>query len=325
MTIDVHAHIVDRQWVDELTSLLGLTVQRTADGKVLLRHRGYTVTWVREDMFDVDARLRAMDAKRIERRVLSLTTPNVYAWPPDVQVDIARRLNDALHRLCKKHPDRFSGFASLPLKCPEAAAVELDRSIDDLEMVGVSVGSNVDGMQLDHPSLEPIWAKIDGLRLPVFEHPVFPASDAGFEGFELPLRLGLVFDTTLSATRLIYSGVFERYPHFPYIMAHSGGALLLLMERLDNGYRLFPDCRAHITKLPSEYIKRFYYDTTAFGQNELEFVARSVGCSQILFGTDDPYIDADTSHVQRLSISTEEKLGILGTNAMQILGLTSRD
>ena len=58
--------------------------------------------------------------------------------------------------------------------------------------------------------------------------------------------MGLIFDTTMAAARLIYSGVFERYPNFPYIMAHTGGALLMLLQRLDNGYRLFPDCRKHI-------------------------------------------------------------------------------
>ena len=106
-------------------------------------------------------------------------------------------------------------------------------------------------------------------RLPVFEHPMFPADTSQMGEFELPLRVGLIFDTTLVAARLIYGGVFERYPNFPYIMAHTGGALLMMLERLDNGYRLFPDCRKYITKLPSHYGKRFYYDTCAFGESAL--------------------------------------------------------
>ena len=105
---------------------------------------------------------------------------------------------------------------------------------------------------------------------------MFPKNDDGLEGFELPLRLGLIFDTTLVATRLIYSGVFQRYPHFPYILAHTGGALLMALERLDNGYRLFPDCRKYISELPSEYAKRLNYDATAFGQNALMLAVDTV-------------------------------------------------
>ena len=129
--------------------------------------------------------------------------------------------------------------------------------------------------------------------------------------YELPLRVGLIFDTTLVATRLIYSGIFERYPNFPYIMAHTGGALLMILERLDNGYRLFPDCRKHISRLPSEYATRLFYDTTAFGQSALEFALKAVGPNQILFGTDDPFIDADTSHVDRLSLPDRDRAAIM--------------
>jgi aminocarboxymuconate-semialdehyde decarboxylase len=272
-------------------------------------------------MFETDQRLLEMDKKDIAVRILSLSAPNVYLWDAASQIAAARHINDALAKVCRQHPDRFVGLASLPLKDVEGSLVELDRCINDLGMKGVIIGSNIDGLQLDDPKLDPIWAKINALRLPVFEHPMFPNNSAGFEGFELPLRLGLIFDTTLSATRLIYSGVFERYPDFPYIMAHTGGALLMALARLDNGYRLFPDCRRYINKLPSEYAKRLYYDTTAFDEKALIFALNTVGPQRLLFGTDDPFIAADTSHVTKLPISAADQKQILGANAVRIFGL----
>ena len=92
-----------------------------------------------------------------------------------------------------------------------------------------------------------------------------------------------------------------------------------MFERHDNGYRLFPDCRKYISKLPSEYGKRLYYDTCAFGEAALMLAIGSVGASQILFGTDDPFIGADTVHVTRLPIADDAKAAILGGNAMRML------
>jgi aminocarboxymuconate-semialdehyde decarboxylase len=320
MNVDVHSHIVDRQYLENLVSTLALATESTNDGKRLFRKDGSTVAWSRDDMFDIDRRLDDMDKKDIAVRILSLSAPNVYLWNGVDHVAAARHINDALAKLCRHYPDRLVGLASLPLKDIEASLGELDRCVNELGMKGVTIGSNIDGLQLDDPRFEPIWAKINTLRLPVFEHPMFPRNSAGLEGFELPLRLGLIFDTTLAATRLIYSGIFERYPDFPYIMAHTGGALLMALERLDNGYRLFPDCRRYISKLPSEYAKRLYYDTTVFDQNALTLAFNAVGSQQLLFGTDDPFINADTSHVTKLPVSAADKKLILGANAVRIFG-----
>jgi aminocarboxymuconate-semialdehyde decarboxylase len=120
------------------------------------------------------------------------------------------------------------------------------------------------------------------------------------------------------AARMIYAGIFERSPDFPFVLAHTGAALIMLMERLDNGYRLFPDCRKYIDKLPSEYGKRLFYDSCAFGEKALMFAIDAVGVSQILFGTDDPFIGSDTKHVRQLKISDADKATILGGNAARL-------
>jgi aminocarboxymuconate-semialdehyde decarboxylase len=93
----------------------------------------------------------------------------------------------------------------------------------------------------------------------------------------------------------------------------------MLMERLDNGYRLFPDCRKYISQLPSIYIKQLYYDTTAFSKAALNLALDTVGSDHLLLGTDDPYIDSDLTHVERLNLEPTARDAILGGNAARLL------
>jgi len=319
MKIDIHSHIVERRYVDALVADIGLQAEKTATGQTLFRRSGYTFLWERPDMFDIPGRLRKMDEQGVGMRVLSLSTPNVYEWQGPRQVEMARYINDATASLVREHPDRFAGLGSLPLADTGASLAELDR-IADLGLCGVTIGSNVAGVPLNDPRFEPVWARINALRMPVFEHPMFPAN-TGKEEFEMPLRIGFVFDTTAAAARLIYSGIFERYPDFPYILAHTGGALLMVLERLDNGYRLFPDCRKYINRLPSEYASRLYYDTCSFFGPALRMAHELVGADHLLWGSDDPFIGADSSHVEKLAIPAADKAKILGGNAAKVLRL----
>lgn len=317
--IDIHAHVVDRPYVDDLVQHAGLVTQPGGPGQTLLRQGNRTYLWYRESMFDTEARIREMDAKGIDMRVLSLSTPNVYAWTGTRQIELTRRINDVTAAMVRAHPARFAGLGSLPLSDIPASLAEIDR-IADIGLAGIAIGSNVAGVPLNDPRFEPIWARIDALALPVFEHPMYPLHTEDMEEYELPLRVGFVFDTTIAAARMIYAGIFERYPNFKYIMAHTGGALLMILERLDNGYRLFPDCRKHINRLPSEYAGHLYYDTCAFQQSALMMAHGIVGADHLLWGSDDPFLGIDTRHVETLPIPAADRAKILGGNAARMLG-----
>jgi aminocarboxymuconate-semialdehyde decarboxylase len=322
MVIDFHAHVINAGHMEALQAHYGLQPVVTDDGKTLWRHNGYTLAWSRPDMYDVDARLRDMDRKGIDIRVVSPPPPFAYPWKGVDEVQMTRRLNDGVADLCHRHPDRFIGLASLPFDDMTACLDELERARSELGLKGVAIGSGVDQQPLNHPRYDPLWARLDALAFPVFEHPVVPLDQADMGEFELPLRVGMIFETTLVATRLIYGGIFERYPNFPYVLAHTGGALLIMLERLDNGYRLFPDCRKYINRPPSDYARRLYYDTCAFGSKTLMLARDIVGVDRLLFGTDDPYLDVDTRHVRQLPLPEAEMADILGGNAARILGLT---
>jgi aminocarboxymuconate-semialdehyde decarboxylase len=320
MKIDIHAHIVDRSYVDQLGQDPSMT-RIVEEDKTFLKQNGNTSVWWRENMFNMDARIAEMDRLGIDMRVLSLSTPNVYMWKGKEQIAIARDMNDRLANMCAAHPTRFIGLASLPLDDVEASVQELERATTRLNLKGVALGSNIAGEHLDAARLEPFWGRLGELKVPVFMHPMFPQPSAAMSGFELPLRLGLPFDTTLAATRLIYSGVLERHPDVVLILAHTGGTLIPLLQRLDNGYRIFPECRKHIKRLPSEIAKKLFYDTASFSPELLSMTINAVGVSQLLFATDDPYIGASTGHVEALDISETDKTAIFGGNAKRLFGM----
>lgn len=319
MIIDVHSHQIEQFFHDTLASLPGVTVKVNPDRMSYLLKDGKTWLPFRPEMFDPDHLIREMDRKRIDMSVLSMNTPSVYPFEPMLRIDLARRLNDALVARFKRNPDRVRGFATLPLPDVEASLAELERIKDAPGIVGIGVGSNFDGVALDDRRLEPIWARIAELGLPMSEHPMLPTFADHLPGYALPIRVGFPFDTTLCVTRMIYGGVFERHPDLTFIVPHTGSAFLGLLERLDHGFHLFHECREHITQLPSVFAKKnLYYDTCSFSKPYIEMAIGMVGVDRFLFGTDYPFIIEDAGYVRRLDLPAAKIDDILGGNARRL-------
>jgi aminocarboxymuconate-semialdehyde decarboxylase len=140
----------------------------------------------------------------------------------------------------------------------------------------------------------------------------------------MPL-VGYPFDTTLAAASLVFSGVVERFPRISWVLGHLGGAIPYLAERLDRGYRAFPSCRANITRTPSEYLKRFYYDTVTFDLRALRLAIDFAGVSQILADSDFPYqigsLRLMVESIEGLGLPAEDRDRIVGGNAARLLRL----
>src|SRR5262249_19821976 len=273
----------------------------------------------RREMFDPDHLIREMDRKGIDMSILSMNTPSVYIFEPGLRIELARRLNDSLVARAQRNPDRVGGFATLPLPDVDASLAELERIAHAPGIAGIGVGSNFNGVALDDRRLEPVWARISELGLPVSEHPMLPTFADAMPGYALPIRIGFPFDTTLCVTRMIYGGVFERHPQLSFIVAHTGSAFLGLLERLDHGFALFPECREHITQPPSVFArKNLYYDTCAFSKRFIEMALREIGPDRVLFGTDYPYIVSDPSYIEALDVASDVKEKIFSGNATRL-------
>src|SRR5262249_25115732 len=235
MKIDVHAHQIEQIFFDALRSLPGVTVKLNPDRFSYLLKDGRTWLPFRPEMFDPDHLIREMDRKGIDVSILSMNTPSVYVFEPALRIELARALNDSLVAGAQRNPDRVGGFATLPLPDVDASLAKLERIAHAPGIAGIGVGSNFNGVALDDRRLEPVWARISELGLPVSEHPMLPTFADHMPGYALPIRIGFPFDTTLCVTRMIYGGVFERHPDLKFIVAHTGSAFLGLLERLDHG------------------------------------------------------------------------------------------
>jgi aminocarboxymuconate-semialdehyde decarboxylase len=331
MVIDVHAHLYPRPFMDELAAhgpRFGVSL--TADQPPFLCFEGIRFWRYTEAFHDVDARLREMDRAGVDRQVLSLGPPMTYWADPDLGLRLCRIFNDEIAKVVRAHPDRFVGLAALPLQSPVPALAELDRALDDLGLAGAGVGSNVHGTPLDHPSLEAFFAHADRRALPVFIHPINPAGHGDIHDYRLDLAIGFPYDTTIAAARLVYSGIMERYTRMRVCLAHLGGVLPFLRERIAIGFRVGKEhfgAAFRATGSPESAIERFWFDTISYYAPALLAGLACVGADRLVIGSDAPFAVGDLARSVReirsfAFLPERDRTKILGDNALRFVGLT---
>ena len=324
-TFDLHTHHYTPAFFDAVRDSRGdYSFAKDPTGRDIITLRGARFFGVTPAMTDLSARVDAMDAAGIDVAVLSLSTPNVFFLPAERQAALARVMNDAYAQAMADHPDRILAFASVPMDDPDAALAELHRALGELRMNGVILLSNIGGRALTDPTYRPFFAEADRLRACVFLHPMIPATGSGsLREFVLGPIVAFPFDTTLAVARMCYAGMFRSYPRIRWIIAHAGGAIPWLMERLDSGYRDFAENQAHIDEPPSAYLKRLYYDTVTFSPHNLMMLRDLVGTDHMVMGSDFPHllgaIDRAIPSITSLPIPDAEKDRILGGTALSIL------
>jgi aminocarboxymuconate-semialdehyde decarboxylase len=321
---DLHTHYYPEAFfrlIEEVGGAFSFGTDPT--GRTIIRYRGSRFFGITPPMTDPARRIEDMDRVGIDVEVLSLSTPNVYFAPPERQAEVARLVNDSYADLAARHPKRFKGFASIPMDDPDAALRELERALDELRMNGVIVLSNINGRALTDPRYRPFFVECDRRRVCVFIHPMIPANAEPFSEYVLGPIIGFPFDTTLAVARLCYAGVFRELPNIRWILGHLGGAVPYLMERMDNGWRDFAECRVNIDELPSVYLKRLHYDTVSFSTAALMLMRELVGADHMVMGSDYPHllgsIDRAVSSIESLDLPSVQKDRIFSGTARAIL------
>lgn len=329
MKLDLHTHYYPSVFFDKVREIASdYSFDRDPTGRTIITFRGARFFGVTPPMTDPVKRLEDMDRVGIDVEVLSLSTPNVYFAPAKQQGEIARMVNDAYAELSARYPKRFKGFASIPMDDPDEALRELHRALGELRMQGVVLLSNLAGRPLVAPEYRPFFEEANRLKATIFVHPMLPANPEPFQKYVLGPLVAFPADTTLAIAQLCYEGVFRELPDIQWLVAHAGGAIPWLMERLDNGYRDFAECRENIDELPSTYLKRLYYDTVTFSPHTLRMLRDVVGADRMVMGSDYPHllgsIDRAVSSIEALPIPEREKERIFGTTALGLLANMDR-
>ena len=324
MKLDLHTHYYPPAYFERIERSGGdFSFGASPTGQRIIRYKGARFFGVTAPMTDVGKRLEDMDRVGIDVEVLSLSTPNVFFAEGRAQTDVARMVNDAYADLIAKRPGRFLGFASIPMDDPDGALRELARALDELRLQGVVLLSNIRGRALADPAYRPFFAECDRRKACVFVHPMIPAAAEPFGEYVLGPIVGFPFDTTLAVARLCYAGVFKQLPNIRWLVAHAGGAIPYLLERLDSGWRDFAECRANIDEPPSTYLKRLYYDTVTFSPNNLRLLRDIVGTDHMAMGSDYPHllgsIDKAISSIEGLDWDAREKERVFSGTALALL------
>jgi aminocarboxymuconate-semialdehyde decarboxylase len=275
---------------------------------------------------DIDYREQVLRDSGVDTQVITLTTPGTHIEEPATAIRLACLVNDAFARVVASKKGRFATLATLPLCDPAASITELRRAMEQLKFPGAMVFSNINGVALSDQRFWKLWETANELGAVVHIHPTNPVGVEAMLDYWLMPLVGFLMDTTLTAASLVFSGVAERFPNIKWVLGHLGGAIPYLAERLDRGYEAFADCRTHISRPPTSYLKKFYFDTVNFDPHALELAVSFAGASQVLAGSDYPHqigsIPKMLESLKAMRVSEEDRKKILGGNAKRLLRIS---
>jgi len=275
-----------------------------------------------------EMRLAAMDQAGIVRSVLSIAGPGVQSERDTATAQRrAREANDFLAREIEKQPDRYSGFAHLAMQDARGAADELERCVHDLKFCGAMIDGHTNGQYLDHPSLYPFWERAEELLAMIYIHPTDPVAPApvldGYDGLRRATwEWG--FETGSHALRLVFSGLFDRYPRARVALGHLGETLPYLLWRFDSRAKLYG---VKLRQKPSDYIKQNFVVTTSgmCSAEPLNCAIAALGADRVMFAADYPFEQAAEAgkFMDETPLDEGIRKDIAFSNAFSHLGLTS--
>ena len=332
-SIDVHFHVVPPRFVDSVRrGTFADIVELARDGGAdrMVYHAPPDVvlepgTTLPRHLYDEGLILEALDRRGLDAAALGPSPEEFSYWaPPAAGARIAAMQNDGMAELVRSHPDRFAGLATLPMQDPDRAASELDRAVTELGLRGAEICTHINGRDLDHPGLRPVYAAAERLGVPLFLHPQNWGDMRRFHDYALWNLAGFPLETALAASHLIMGGVFEQFPKLRVILAHGGGYLPYQVGRLDHGWAARREVHERLARRPSEYLVNLYCDSLTHNALSLRFLLDRMGEDHVVIGSDYPFNMGDerpVDAVRAAGLPRDVESKVLVRNLAGLLGL----
>ena len=333
MKIDIHTHILPRDWPD-LRQRYGcdgfVQIEHTGAGCARLVINGQTFREIQDNTWDPRRRLADCQAVGVDVQVLS-TVPVMFCYWAKAEHahDLSRLLNDHIAEVVREYPRHFVGLGTLPMQDPDRAVRELERCINELGLCGVEIGSHVNDWNLDHPSVFPVLEAAQELSAAVFVHPWDMLGRERMSKYWLAWLVGMPAETALAICSVIFGGVLDRLPRLRIAFAHGGGAFPGTIGRIEHGFHVRPDlCAVHTKNSPRSYLGRFYLDSLVHDADALRGLIKLVGADRIALGSDYPFPLGEAVPGQLIESMTDlspaTKQRLLAGTALEFLGLDAR-
>ncbi|MDP9100514.1 MAG: amidohydrolase [Verrucomicrobiota bacterium] len=348
MKIDLHTHILPREWPDLDTKygypgFVRLEHYQPCCARMMIGDNVFRE--IMDNVWEPARRLEEMDRAQVSMQVLS-TVPVMFSYwaKPADALDLSQRLNDHIAEVVGANPGRFIGLATIPLQDPDLAARELERCVRDLGLRGAQIGTHVDAnehfgrldtLNLDNAALQPVWSAAEQLGAAIFVHPWDMAGKKRMPNYWLPWLVGMPAETSLAICSMIFGGVFARFPKLRVAFAHGGGAFPFTLGRIEHAFHVRPDlCAIDNKATPRSYLAtddrpaHFYVDSLVHDADALKLLIKLFGARRVALGSDYPFPLGESSPgalIESLAhLSAAEQSELLSGTAREFLGLTAQ-
>jgi aminocarboxymuconate-semialdehyde decarboxylase len=327
--IDFHAHVVPARYPDRPASISEPnwpTMEKIDDRSSRMVIAGRQFRVFESFYWNVPERVARLDEEGISTQVVSPLPELLSYW---LAADAAEVLTDFMNGLIGEMvhaaPGRFVGFGAVALQDPKRAVRQLQAFKSPLGLSGVHIGSHVNGVSIADARFSPFFEAAEALDLIVFVHGIKPGGTDLMLGPPLmPAVVGVPQETAVAISSLIMTDVLGRFPRLKLVFSHGGGTMGAVLDRFAAVWAGFDVMRKDLSASPAEYVRRFYYDTVVFGSAYLAYLAKMVGVSQLLAGTDGPVKMGQPSIPKLLTeagFSASDQESVAGGNARRLLGL----
>ncbi len=321
--VDVHAHMIVPEILRQAAP--GETWRPKVgweDGKQFIEYNGRRISSALREIVHAEKILEELDRSGVQAAVLCPWVSLVrYDAKAEESLASCQVQNDALAGVVKQYPARIAALGLIPLQDVPLAVQELERLMK-AGLQGVEIGTHVNGVYPGDVRFRPFWEACEALGALVFIHPAEGGGRPELRDYYMWNVIGNPLETTIAAGHLILSGVMESYPRLKILLAHGGGTLPWLHGRLDHGFRARPEIHQSISRLPTEYLKLFYFDTITHDREVLRALVDFVGVEHVLLGSDYPFDMGNENPadlVRSADLDPKAEQAILGGNASRLL------